>query len=378
MKIRDVIIDMHQGINTVADKVVYLNSGIPIIQSKNFTKGYLDLEDVRYLDEEDEKKYKEKYNPHVGDIMMANIGTIGKSYVIKEEKSFLIAWNVFLIKPDTEKVMPDFLKFYFDYLASTHYFDRLLTGGTVKFINKKRIANINVPNKSLAEQEKICNILSQVEKIIILKQQEIKFLDDLTKARFVEMFGNNTYEEKSLSELAEVITKGTTPTTAGYKFLDEGINFFKIESINDNHTINLDKVAHIGEDCHNALKRSQLKEGDILFSIAGAIGRTAIIQGKDLPGNTNQALAIIRLRNDCNISQRFLISAFESPMVKEQYNKKKRGIAQINLSLQDIGKLHLIVPPITLQNQFADFVREVDKSRLVNFVYGLLKTILYK
>ena len=183
MKISDVIIDMHQGINTVADKVEYLDSGIPIIQSKNFTKGYLDLEDVRYLGEGDEKKYIEKYNPHVGDILMANIGTIGKSYVISEEQRFLIAWNAFLIKPNAEKVKSDFLKFYFDYLASTHYFDGLLTGGTVKFINKKKIGDINIPDKSLAEQSEICNVLSQVEKVIIQRQQEMELLDDLIKAR---------------------------------------------------------------------------------------------------------------------------------------------------------------------------------------------------
>ncbi|MDY5102122.1 MAG: restriction endonuclease subunit S, partial [Agathobacter sp.] len=190
MKISDVIIDMHQGINTVADKVEYLDSGIPIIQSKNFTRGYLDLEDVRYLGEEDEKKYIEKYNPHVGDILMANIGTIGKSYVISEEQKFLIAWNAFLIKPNAEKVKSDFLKFYFDYLASTHYFDGLLTGGTVKFINKKKIGDINIPDKSLAEQSEICNVLSQVEKVIIQRQQEMELLDDLIKARFVELFGD--------------------------------------------------------------------------------------------------------------------------------------------------------------------------------------------
>ena len=91
MKVKDVVVDMHQGINTVADKVEYLEEGIPIIQSKNFTKGFLDLEDVRFLGKEDEEKYIEKYNPHIGDILMANIGTIGKSFVISEEQRFLIA-----------------------------------------------------------------------------------------------------------------------------------------------------------------------------------------------------------------------------------------------------------------------------------------------
>ena len=113
MRVKDVVLEMHQGINTVADKVEYVEYGIPIIQSKNFTKGYLDLENVRYLNKEDENKYIEKYSPHKADILLANIGTIGKSYVIKEEQKFLIAWNVFLIKPNRELVLSDFLKYYF-------------------------------------------------------------------------------------------------------------------------------------------------------------------------------------------------------------------------------------------------------------------------
>ena len=132
----------------------------------------------------------------------------------------------------------------------------------------------------------------------------------------------------------------------------------------EDHTINLNKVAHVTEECHRAFKRSQLRTGDILFSIAGAIGRTAIITERDLPGNTNQALAIIRLLRDSGLSRRFLISSFESPLVIEQYNRKKRGIAQINLSLQDIGNLIIPVPDKNAQDEFERFVHQVDKSKV--------------
>ena len=101
-----------------------------------------------------------------------------------------------------------------------------------------------------------------------------------------------------LSEIAELITKGTTPTTLGYEFQDEGINFLKIECFGENGEFIENKVAHISEECHEKLKRSQLKSGDILFSIAGAIGRVAIVTEEMLPANTNQALAIIRVADD--------------------------------------------------------------------------------
>ena len=98
-----------------------------------------------------------------------------------------------------------------------------------------------------------------------------------------------------LSDLATVITKGTTPTSLGFAFQNEGINFVKIESVDDNGTFIFEKFDHISDGCHEKLKRSQLQENDILFSIAGAIGRTAIVTKDILPANTNQALAIIRI-----------------------------------------------------------------------------------
>ena len=92
-----------------------------------------------------------------------------------------------------------------------------------------------------------------------------------------------------------MITKGTTPTTIGYDFLDQGINFVKIESISESGKFLPGKFAHISIECHKELRRSQLENGDILFSIAGALGRVGIVDEEILPANTNQALSIIIL-----------------------------------------------------------------------------------
>lgn len=101
-----------------------------------------------------------------------------------------------------------------------------------------------------------------------------------------------------LSEIAELVTKGTTPTTLGYEFQDTGVNFLKIECFSEKGDYIQNKATHISEECHEKLKRSQLKEGDILFSIAGVIGRVAIVTRNMLPANINQALAIIRIKKD--------------------------------------------------------------------------------
>ncbi|MCA9463817.1 MAG: restriction endonuclease subunit S, partial [Nitrospira sp.] len=101
------------------------------------------------------------------------------------------------------------------------------------------------------------------------------------------------WEVKRVKHLTKRITKGTTPTTLGHDYTPSGILFVKVESITSTHQVDLNQCAFIDSQTHALLERSQLKEGDILLSIAGAIGRSAIVSRELLPANTNQAVAII-------------------------------------------------------------------------------------
>ena len=185
----------------------------------------------------------------------------------------------------------------------------------------------------------------------------------IVKSRFIEMFDSEKFELVKLGNYCDGVTKGTTPTTLGYRYQNNGINFIKVESLAEDGSIIADKVAHISDECNDAMRRSQLRMGDIVFSIAGAIGRIAIIPDSVLPANTNQALAIIRLRSPLAFDRSFLRYALMSSDVTRSISSSKRGIAQVNLSLTDIKNLRVPLPPLALQQEFADFVSRVDKLR---------------
>ena len=111
-----------------------------------------------------------------------------------------------------------------------------------------------------------------------------------------EPFGGVVPDEMQLvplQDLCEVVTKGTTPTTLGKSFSNQGINFIKAESILNNHSLDRGRFAYIDEETNSLLKRSIIKEGDIVFTIAGTLGRFALVDDTVLPANTNQAVAII-------------------------------------------------------------------------------------
>ncbi len=231
-------------------------------------------------------------------------------------------------------------------------------------LNKTTLSMIKIRMHDIVNQVQITSVLDNLDKQINNKKKQITEYDQLIKSRFVEMFGDDLKGKTiRLGDLSEVITKGTTPTTLGFDFVDEGINFVKIECITDNYQFLKEKMLHITSDCDEKLKRSRLKDNDVLFSIAGAIGRTAIVTKDILPANTNQALAIIRLKEKSGLNVEFLNEMLHTELIQEQVSKKAMGVAQINLSLTDIANLNVIVPSLNRQQDFSNFVKQVDKLK---------------
>jgi type I restriction enzyme, S subunit len=170
-----------------------------------------------------------------------------------------------------------------------------------------------------------------------------------------------------ISELALLVTKGTTPTSVGFDFVDEGVNFIKVESISSEGKFLPNKFAKISGECHDGLRRSQLAEGDILFSIAGALGRTAVVQDDVLPANINQALAIIRLKPDVPIDRRFALYALSPSLMLDQVEQQRGGVAQQNLSLAQVKEFRIALPPMGEQKRIVAMLDQafaaLDRAR---------------
>lgn len=373
IRLGDVCIDMHQGINTVADKIQYCENGYPIIQSKNITKGILDTDDVRYIDKEKYMFYKEKYQPNKNDILIANIGTIGKSIVIDEIKELLIAWNIFLIKVNQNKINSKYLNFYFNYLYRNNYYNKFLTGGTVKFINKKTMSNIEIPKINLKEQIEIVNKLDKVQNIIDLRKKQIGELDELIKAQFVEMFGkpfdNSKWKLKKLGEVVESIYDGTNIPLKYYQ--SEGkVLFLRIQNVWRNE-FRLEDSVYVSEETNKRYIDTSLKKGDLLITKIGryytkesSLGRVAIYLGEDNKANYSNNIMKIRVKEEIN-------SEFLNVLLNlDDYQKyirrvSKGGTDKRALSKSVIEKFPIICPPVKLQKKFIEIVRQINKKKFM-------------
>lgn len=248
-------------------------------------------------------------------------------------------------------------------LSQDSFFDFVMSGAKGTKMprgDKSQIMKFSVALPPLDEQRKIAGILSALDDKIELNNKINRNLEAQAQAIFkswfidFEPFKNGRFIDSELgkipegwkisklSELCEIITKGTTPTTLKRSFKNKGINFIKAETISINHLIDRTKLAFIDIQTYEPLSRSQLKPFDILFTIAGTIGRFTIVPPDIIPANTNQAIAIIRCKD---IYTLLVYSMFLYGNHLTYFNSKVVHAVQPNLSLSTIGSLPMILPP---------------------------------
>lgn len=243
------------------------------------------------------------------------------------------------------------------------------TGTSYPAINSSELGKIliSVPQDKL-EYHQIGTIFRVLDNVITLHQRKLEKLQATKKALLYELFPiensrrpkrrfkgfTGDWEQRKLGNLTQLITKGTTPKV---KNIQNGINFIKVENISDDGVISIN--SYVSEEEHmNYLSRSILANNDILFSIAGTLGRTAIVKSHLLPANTNQALAIIRLNK--SVDMEYINTFLKSNAIKTYIRKNPTVGAQPNLSLGQVSDLEINIPNYSEQKKISNLFSKFD------------------
>lgn len=242
------------------------------------------------------------------------------------------------------------------------------TSGSMKNISKASVLQEEIFITSLIEQTQIGNFFQELDKLIELQTCTVELAETYKKLMLQKMFPqkdetvpkvrfegfSGDWVEQKLGNSTKLITKGTTP-----KINDNcgEINFIKVENLNNGLITPTHKTSKFEHD--NYLKRSKLEDGDILFSIAGTLGRTAIVNKDILPANTNQALSIIR---GYDFNTYFLITILSGNTVKEYIRKNPTIGAQPNLSLEQVRSLQILSPSLEEQTKIGNYFQELDRN----------------
>ena len=321
--------------------------GLPIIRIQDLTGNSYDLGFYN-------GDYPKQIEINSGDILISWSGSLG---VYKwENGKALLNQHIFKVLFDKVNIDKDY------YCLAVKNKLRAMAqkthGATMKHITKKDFDNVTIPYPNEKEQRLIADTLLKVEKLKISYNFQLEDLDKLVKARFVEMFRDEKHR-MLMSEVCSIITDGTHQPP---KFKREGIPFIFVSNVaEDRLTYNAEKF--IDQETYDELiKRTPIEIGDVLLSTVGSYGHPAVVKSEE-KFLFQRHIAYLKPRREI-VDSEFLHGAILSSDVQEQIEKAVKGIAQKTLNLSEIKKMVIPVPTMDRQKKFADFVQQVDKSKL--------------
>lgn len=304
--------------------------------------------------------FYQQENPYIAVVKDgAGIGRIMKL----PAKSSIIGTMQYIIPNDNVNI--GYLAYAMEHMNLSKYF----TGATIPHIYFKDYQAEELPLPPIDEQKKIAAVLDKVSDLIAKRRRQLDKLDLLVKARFVEMFGDpidnpNEWDKMLLSETTSKIGSGATPRGGKESYCDEGISLIRSMNVYDNRFEYKD-LAHITDSQAAQLNNVIVEENDVLINITGAsVARSCVVPRDVLPARVNQHVAIIRcIQNQLNpifANHMFLNDKFKNLLLKIG---EAGGATRQAITKQQLEMLTIILPPLVLQNQFADFVEQTEKTK---------------
>lgn len=286
---------------------------------------------------------------------------IGRTMLLPE-KSSVIGTMQYLIP--NEKVLPKYLY----YVVKHMHLEKYFTGATIPHIYFKDYKNEEFNLCNLDEQEKIISALSTIENIILNRKKQLEKLDELIKARFVEVFGDPVYNEKQwptqkLIDMCDSIVD-CPHSTPNYTTENTGYMCIRTSIVKKNKIL-WDEIEYISEqEFYQRIQRKKPEKGDIVYTREGAILGIAAIIDREYNVALGQRSMLLSPNKMICVSE-FLSVAMNCDSFLENALKGISGSASPHINVGDIKEFKMILPPIELQNQFAAFVKQVDKSKFI-------------
>ena len=289
-----------------------------------------------------------------GDILLSVRAPIGAVNIALEK--CCIGRGVAAIRPNSRIIQTGYLKHVL--VSYRSHLETKGTGSTFKAIGKKVLSEFEIPICSLNGQSQIENQLNQILDCIENCKMEIEQLDQLVKSRFVEMFGDiDEWHSANMSEVCSIITDGTHQPP---KFVSEGIPFLFASNIAGN-VLTYETTKYVSEaDYEILIKRTPIEVGDVLVSAVGSFGHPAVVR-RSRPFCFQRHIAYLKPKREL-IDSDYLHAVLLTDKAQRYMDKVAKGVAQRTVTLKSFKEMMIPLPPLELQQEFADFVAQVDKS----------------
>ncbi len=264
-----------------------------------------------------------------------------------------------VLRPKADVVDPMFFPFF---ISSDMFLDeaiRVSVGSLSPTANWKDLRTLEFDLPSPGKQRELAGILSEAESLKGHYRKLLTTCDDVVKSQFVEIFSKKEFPLIPLSQACTKITDGTHKTP---QYQEAGIAFISAKNVTSDGKLDFSDIKHISTDEYESIQnRCETQIGDVLLTKSGSLGMPAIVD-VDFPIGLFESLAVLKYRRDI-LDGVFLREQLKSARVQDQFTGGVKGIAVKHLHLNVIGRTSIIVPPLELQEEFTDFVLQVDKSK---------------
>ena len=299
-----------------------------------------------------------------GDFLLSNSMSFGRPYILAIDGCIHDGWLV--LRDDKELFDKRFLYYYLSSKTTYEKFKSMAVGGVVNNLNSEMVRGVSVPVPSKDEQSLVADLLDRIKKVIDGRKEELEYLDKLIKARFVELFGdeNNSrgWDTVNVEEVADVQVGVVIKPAQYYTDEDNGIKAFRSLNIGAGYIKDNDWV-YFSQEGHQKNSKSILKEDDLLIVRSGAPG-TACVVPKKYAG-CNAIDIIIAHPNVGKVNPHYLCAFTNMPHGKKQIEEGTGGAAQQHFNVGKYNKMQLMLPPMSKQLEYVDFIKQVDKSKVV-------------
>ena len=358
--------DLHNELNE--DSVI-------LLRANNIDDGKINFDDIVYVDKS--KVSKEQYLRKGDIVICASSGSknlVGKAAKVEFDRQCTFGAFCKVVRPNSGE--DEYLGIYFQSPIYRRKISELAIGANINNIRNEHIDELDIPVYLAEERIDIIKKIKLIQDIIEQRKQELNVLDDLIKARFVELFGDAVtnpmnWPVKKLKELSVQINSGNTPKGGSENYVTEGIAFFRSQNVWKDR-LEMDDIVYIDAETHASMRRSSLKYGDILMTKTGRIntensslGRAAIYMGEDDKANVNGHVYFIRLKPEVN--NKFILRILVSPEYRDLIRSVcVGGIDKRQLNKEHIEDFPIICPPLGMIDDYVAFVDQIDKSKVLS------------
>ena len=336
--------------------------GVKFLSSKDVTDRVINWDNVKYIPYSLHEDLYKRLRPKKNDILLAKNGTTGVAALVDRDEIFDIYVSLALLRPQ-KSILPKYLLYAVNSNSARRQFNAGLKGIGVPNLHLSVIRKTEVSIAPREEQESICNILDCVSSVIELRKKELVQLDELIKARFVELFGNPVTNEKgwntsSLNDVCDGIGDGLHGTPE-YD-IDGEYPFINGNNLMDG-SIEITPATKMVDEKTYKKHYIEMTDNAILLSINGTLGKLAFYRGEEVMLGKSACYCNLKP----NINREFVYGVMQTDAFSGFLESNSTASTIKNVGLKAIRGFNLIMPPKDLQNEYVGFAKQVDKSKSV-------------